>query len=121
MSEAPWRERIELGLQVTDEMGPYWVALDGEDFLERIELAASLTLELAEDWAAVICYCARIKRPVSMAEIAVALKLDHDVVAQCLARLEEEKLLEAGAEAGTYVFAAGRRAEMDQPQKPGAK
>jgi hypothetical protein len=36
-------------LKVTDELGPHWVALDGEDFLERIELAGLLTLEFARN------------------------------------------------------------------------
>jgi DNA-binding IclR family transcriptional regulator len=58
----------------------------------------------------IFCHCARAERPVSIAEVVAALKLDHDVVARCLMRLDEEKLLEATAQTGTYVFAAGRRA-----------
>jgi hypothetical protein len=120
MTETPWRERIELGLKFTDELGPHWVALDGEDFLERIELAGLLTLEFAEEWAAIFCYCARGERPVSIAEVAVALKLDRNVVARCLVRLDEEKLLEASAQAGTYVLAPGRRVSAVQSQQPSA-
>lgn len=116
MSETPGLGRIKLGLQATDELGPYWVALDGEDILGRIELAASLTLEFAEDWAAVFCFCARSGRPVSAREVTTALRLDDGVATRCLVRLKEEKLLEEATQAGAYRFAPGRRAGVDQIQ-----
>jgi hypothetical protein len=117
MTDNPWRQRIELGLRVTDELGSHWVALDGEDFLERIELAGSLTLELAESWAVVYCYCARTGRPVSIAEVSVVLEIDADEVERCLVRLEEERLVEATVQPGTYVYAPRRTPGGDQRQE----
>ena len=113
-------DRIELGLKTTDGQGPQWVALDGEDFYDRLELAASLTDELTTNWAAVLCYCGRTDQPVSTFEIAAALKLDPDEVARCLVRLDEERLVEATAQIGTYVFVPGRRISADQSRQPSA-
>lgn len=120
MSEPPWRERLELGLAIKDEMGPNWVAFEGEDFFEKIELARSLTERLSADWVAVFCYCASAEKPASGSEIAAALKLDLDAVLRCLAQMEEEKLVEMTPGAGTYAFRPKRRTEGGQNKQASA-
>jgi hypothetical protein len=120
VSERPWRERLELGLAIKDEMGPNWIAVEGEDFFEQIQLAVSLTEKLSADWVAVFCYCGSAEKPVSGSEIATALKLDLDAVHRCLLQMEEEKLVEATLRAGTYVFTARRRTVDGQNKQASA-
>jgi hypothetical protein len=100
---------MKLAFSIEEKLGPHWVVLDGEDFYDRLELAVSLTNALSIDWVPVLCYCGRVERAVSVMEIADALCLDPGDVSRCLIRLEKEKLLDATAQAGTYVFAPGRR------------
>lgn len=111
-SEVPWRERIELGVALVDELGPIWIAIEGEDFFERMELAVSLTEELSTDWLAIFCYCGNSPRPLSCAEISASLGLEPGEVARCLVRLGEEGLVEEVGRTGTYVLGAKGRAEL---------